>query len=204
MNHLSPNSIKGLVPYVNPNPKNIQIFITATQQKLAEISYLTSFGETHILVKKQNDDNIDYPGAFSAEGKDYISLIGLDNFNAYSFLLTKDPLEVIGDYNIGASNNWTERVDLIVWYDLNGIDANRKDNFYQEVFEDIKGKIGEVKFTQSTNEARISGFEIIKVYNDPKEIFREFTVDIYERQLFTYPYGGFRFELKIYYTDGCI
>lgn len=203
MNRLTPNSVKNIPAYVIPTPYGIDMVVNGLQAKFAELTWLEkSFSRSVSMVKEIEGDQVVFPGIFTEEGKDFANLIEVDNYSAYSFFFAKDS-ETVEDYSEAIRNTYSRTLSVIFWMNLQQIDNTRRDDFLEELKQEILKMIANTRFPQSANNGEVLGIEVSDIYDEPKNIFEGFTFDLLETQFLHYPYRGLRIELDCTYIENC-
>lgn len=208
------NNTKNPNAYLLESPVGIDRVVQTLQIALSDLEWLEkSFGRAYLLSRKNeardnriSNDDVFYPAVFQgvSDGKvlDMEDVLVNDNLDSYSFFyIDSDETVVDADYESHVENYFERDISLIVWFDMDRInkrtDIERLYPFQEELSQDIKSVISTTVF--NPNE-RIS---LIRVTDNPKEIFREFSLDTVAAQNLVYPNGGLRFYLKVMYKGLC-
>lgn len=209
---LRPNTIKDVTPFIVTNPRGIDVVARDLQAEFTlRLDWLEkSFARAVVRSeqRKVSDDNENveeyiYPAVFVAEGKDYLNMLELDNWSAYSFFVARDPEEVI-DFGEGIRNTFERTLNAIFWMNLELVDPDRKDDFLEGLKRDIIKVITDAVFTVVGNQGTTLGVEIETIFDEPVNIFEGFSIELEKSQLLYYPYRGLRFQLNCTYVDECI
>lgn len=193
------NSFKNpLVPLI-ANPVNIDRPIQDLQQQLATLGWLErSFGrayESRVSNPASNKISV-YPQVWQGLGMDLLNVMPNDNLSSQSFFKVEDPIEV-ERYERDGNSFMRARVSIIFWYNLKRID-NTIDYSYGEL---LKGSAQRIITNAQFQD--YAGIEIVKVWETAKNVFAGYSIDEVAQQELIYPYGGFRFECLMRYTEDC-
>lgn len=196
----TPNAFKNVNPYFLTNPIGIDLIVDALQRKLDdEFNWLEkSFGRAIKAGTTDDEGNEkEYPAMFIEDGKDLTNMLKIDNYDAYSFFYAEDEEELIEDdeYNQWIANRLQRTLHLIVWLDLKRVDPAQVENYTEQVKQDIWKAIGETLYPCDTSA------EIVAVFDEPDNIFEDFTFDFVQSQNMLYPKVGLRFELLACYNN---
>lgn len=201
MNRYKPNTIKNVIPYKIDDPFGIDITVKSLQILYEEFSWLEkSFARAIIRSEKRKNAagtefNYIFPGMFSRVGDDvydYLNMMELDNYDAYSFFLALDTEDSI-DYE-ELQNQYRRRLDNIVWLNLEKVDSTKGYDYLEEIKQDVRNKIKENRF---------GTIEIVSIEDEPEAIFREFSLETTDTQFLCYPYRGFRMIMNVTYDEPC-
>lgn len=201
MNRYKPNAIKNVVPYKIDDPFGIDITVKSLQILYEEFSWLEkSFARAIIRSEKRKNQagtefNYIFPGMFSRVGDDvydYLNMMELDNYDAYSFFLALDTEDSI-DYE-ELQNQYRRRLDNIVWLNLEKVDSTKGYDYLEEIKQDVRNKVKENRF---------GTIEIVSIEDEPEAIFREFSLETTDTQFLYYPYRGFRIIMNVTYDEPC-
>lgn len=202
MKRYDPNEIKNVTPYKIDDPAGIDIVVKSLQILYEEFSWLEkSFARAVIRSEKrksQTGADFDYifPGMFSRVGDDvhdYLNMMELDNYDAYSFFLALDPEESIS-YEEEIQNQYRRRLDNIIWLNLEKVDNTKDYDYLEEIKHDVKNKIENNRF---------GTVDIVSIEDEPEAIFREFSLETTDTQFLYYPYRGFRIQMNVTYDEQC-
>jgi len=186
------------VPYPLAEATLVDKAIAALNERLAGLPWLTkAYGQAQRLV---GEGQLNYPAVFTAgQGSgDYLSLLPdrhLASLGGYSFWDTKEPVTVSNWRNDLASLQF--KAGLVVWFDFRKVyPADWKGrtiwNVIQDVLNELKSGGGMATFGEDL-EFHYSGETIFPRYSH-KEIDRQFLMK---------PYGGFRIDGTVHFTDNC-
>lgn len=201
MNRYKPNAIKNVIPYKIDDPFGIDITVKSLQILYEEFSWLEkSFARAIIRSEKRKNQagtefNYIFPGMFSRVGDDvydYLNMMELDNYDAYSFFLALDTEDSI-DYE-ELQNQYRRRLDNIVWLNLEKVDSTKGYDYLEEIKQDVRNKVKENRF---------GTIEIVSIEDEPEAIFREFSLETTDTQFLYYPYRGFRMIMNVTYDEPC-
>lgn len=202
-------------PFKNPNaptittPVGVDKVIQSLQVNYSsELSWLEkSFGRAFIMSRKtddQGDANLltrqdyIYPGLWQGDSLDMIDGLANDNLNAYSFFL-KEGNEQPLYYEQFQRNRWQVDISNIFWFDLKRVDSTKTYPYQEELLREVKKVIANTRFTGLDGVS----VEIVDIFEKPREIFQEFSIDLAETQHLGYPKAGFRILMRSIYTGVC-
>lgn len=196
----TPNAFKNVTPYFLTNPVGIDLVVDAIQRKLDdEFNWLEkSFARAVKASSTTSEgDDIEFPAMFIEDGKDLTNMLNIDNYDAYSFFYAEDAENIVDDdeYNQFIANRLQRTLHLFVWLDLKRVDPTEVENYTEKVKQDIWKAIGETYYYCDTSA------EIVNVFDEPDNIFEDFTFDYIKSQNMLYPKVGIRFELLACYNN---
>ena len=196
----NPNIRNGIKPYIICNPIGVDIIVKELQNSFDKnLSWKnTSFNRAQTMTKLNNDGGEEvFPKLWVNDGNDEINALGLDRFSSYSFFHSPDSETLFGDYSI-SENRYERDLNIYFWFNLSKVDNSRSDDFRPELVQEIKQVIN--KTFCNYGEFRISNV----ILNEP-DIYKDFSIDITDKQSLYHPYRGVKFELEtIYYDVNCI
>lgn len=178
------------------NPIGIDATIQAIQIKLGQLAWMEkSFGRAWSIPRIRDKKKILEPMLYQGS-KEYYPAMPNDNLKAYCFWRVTGPRNAENfspNLNTGGSYIFSDPVDLIVWCDLERIDA-ATDYIYKETL------IREVLNVLNTHaDAYVS-----RVWDDKVEdIFRGYSLEDVKRDLLMFPFTGFRIEMNLKYRFLC-
>ena len=117
-----------------------------------------------------------------------------DNFKSHSFIYVIPPERTV-DFEVNQKTQ-TKQVDIaiIFWVDLRKIAPNKDSIFIEDLKKDIEAKLS---FGTSVT-------DINRVWDDEvQDIFKEFDIDKFNKELLMYPYKAIRYECEITYETFC-
>ena len=204
MKRLTPNSIKNIDPYVLANPLGVDMVVNALQARFdLGLTWLEkSFGRAVAMSHQKDNQKIDYPGLFVKEGFDYMNMIALDNWDAYSFFFARDTEDPL-DFGDGIRNTFRRELDLIFWINLERADSTKEYDYLPELKREILNIIDGTTYSQSTDLGQVLAVDVLNVYDEPDNIFDGFDIDLEDTQLLYWPYRGLRITLDCTYIQGC-
>lgn len=191
------NSFKNPLTPLAPNPVNLEIPLNELQQSIATIPWIeASFGRAWKVSRMNEMKKPEYyPEVWQGADKDLLNVMENDNLAAHSFWYVADPANV-QDWNNGLYSRIERTVHLIVLFNLKRIDPNLTYRFTEELKRDILDKLRTTRLSSAT-------LTINRVFEDPNQVFNGFTIKETENQTFVHPWGGFRFECLLNYTESC-
>lgn len=192
------NSFKNpLVPLIG-DPANIDRPIQEMQQALAlGLPWLAkSFGRSWESFKKDTTGKIlTYPEVWQGLGKDLLNCLPNDNLNSQSFFKVENPIEVI-DYASAQFNMMQARISIIFWMNLKMIDPDLDYRYIELLKGSAQRIITETSLTDGT-------FVIRRIWETAIDVFRGYTIDLFNDQSLVHPYAGFRFECDLTFRENC-
>jgi hypothetical protein len=186
--------------YSNPpsliisDPINLDKEIQEIQIKLGLLPWLDKpFGRART---GRDDSGKTFPEVYKGDGE-YHNCFPNDHLKSQSFIRVK------GDQsrrNYPTPTNRNDRftkaaqsvVDIIFWFDLKKINPSVNYRFDEELKKDIAEII-----------ETMPQLKLITIYEAPEDVFQGYTLDFSNPNIFRYPYGGFRFECQLDYTEQC-
>jgi hypothetical protein len=209
----APNNSKNPDIALLPDPKGLDRIIQTLQLSLDEIPWIEkSFGRAFTQMRKstenvgvRSNDNIYYPAVFQgASGeliKDFEDLLVNDNLRAYCFFRCDEDDDSF-EYSHLLENEFESSFSIIFWFDLDKINKTFPPTklypFNNELKDDILEAIENTIFETVGDRVTIE-----TITNNPREIFREYTIDIVEQQNLVFPSGGFRFNCRAQWLQEC-
>lgn len=208
-----PNAIKELPTYIIGSPLGIDIISTRLQIEYEDnLDWLEkSFGRAVIRSEQRGEvqdsgegltEDYIYPAMFVNEKYDFLNMLELDNWDAYSFFLARDPESVI-EYEEGIRNTYERRLSNIFWFNLERVKENRFDDYLEELKREILSVIANAQFPDTETGGSVLGVEVLEVYDEPENIFEGFSLDLEKTQLLYFPYRGLRIDMTCQYVDEC-
>lgn len=201
MNRKSPISRKGVEPQVLTNPVGIDILVKALQEDFAsnipwlEKSFNRADISTRVNIDAEGGEEVfNFPKCWVDDGSDELEMIGLDNWNSYSFFSAignETPL----DYDDADSNIYTRDLNLYVWMNLDAINPTRSGGYLETLKQDVLARIREY----SPNGA--IGVEVNLIVDNSLDVFTDFTTELPFTQFISDPYRALRFDLTAFYPD---
>lgn len=182
---------------IPPNPVFIDVAIGKLQNLVGSLTWLThSFGRSYIKVTNRNGEEYREPMVYQSSGE-YYSVEFNDNLQAMSFFEVGTQT-INGEYERNTSNFYDVDLGLIVWVNLKQIDSVKGANYYftEQLKKDVRDKL--------TNGGSI-GMElnINSIEEDIDSIYSNYSFNQIDKQFFTYPYAGFKFNLTVTIEENC-
>ncbi len=205
MNRLRPLSIKNVTPHVVSDPRGIDFVVKGLQLQFdTNLDWLDkSFARAVIRTEeRENQGEYVFPAMFVQNGYDYLNMLELDNFDSYSFFVARDP-ETVTDYEEEQRNNYSRRLSCIFWMNLQRVDDSRQDDFLEELKIEIRKSIMAARYDFNSNGGEVLGVEVLAIYDEPKNIFEGFSLNVTDTQFLYYPYRGLRIDLNCSYIENC-
>lgn len=190
--------------YKNPavpliaNPENLDRPIQELQIELGnKLPWLEkSFGRTWLAYRKQDDKDYLYPEAWGGEGEDPQDLLCNDNLDAYSFFKVEDP----GEYQEYASfmkNRICYTINIIFWINIERLNLIPTYRATEPLKREITETIKNFAFPSHAT------LEIERIYEEARNVYRDYSIDMVSNQVLVYPHIGFRFECRLCYKEDC-
>jgi hypothetical protein len=186
--------------YSNPNvpllvnPINLDAEIQYIQTTLSLLPWLErSFGRAR-TAKDEKEQS--YPEVYKGGGE-YHNVLANDHFRSQSFVRVRTDSGKTVDYSgiPQIANNFIYPIDVIFWFDLKKIDPIKNYRFDEELKRDVTELL-----------KTIPQMRFIKVWEAYEDVFQGYTYSYSNPNKFRYPFGGFRFEGEILFTEmlpGC-
>lgn len=198
------NSFKNpLVPLI-VTPVGIDIPIQSLQVKLGALGWLEkSFGRSWIAVRQDNAGKvITYPevwqGMTGGKDRDLLDVMPNDNLKSQSFFKVEDPIDSL----LYAQNEHMKKgatVNIIFWFNLREIDKTLDYRF----IETLKSTAERAIVNHTFSAASQASIEIVRSWEDVGNVFRGYTFDAVKQQELIHPFGGFRIETRLTWTENC-
>lgn len=212
MNRLTPNEIKNVTPNIITAPFGIDMVVKGLQAKFSELPWLEKSFARAVTMSTLREDvsrrgvefDLDYiyPGMFVADGQDYFDMLLNDNVSAYSFFMARDPEET-QNYHRGSRVELKRTLSAIFWMNLQLVDNTRKDDFLEELKEEVIDKISNAVYQDNAGNGTVTSVDIIDINDEPRNVFDGFTLDNTETQFLYYPFRGLRFDLDCVFIVNC-
>lgn len=190
------SKITTLNPTPKPtNPVLIDRVLASLQDILyAKLSWLDfAFGKIQRLVAQRDSKDWFYPGAYAGTSE-YVNLLPSNQFGNYSFFVINDPQTV--DYKPHEKNLITAPYALIVWFNIEKVYPGT----LERKTEDVKAELLKVITESIIPKGRIT---IEKIYEQPENIFKTYSLKELETQYLMHPYAGIRIEGQILIRETC-
>jgi hypothetical protein len=179
------------VPLIS-NPINLDKEIQYIQETLALLPWLhKSFGRART---GKDDKGKTFPEVYKGHG-DYHNVLINDHLKSQSFMRVKG--DTTGrtyptDKNVRTTQQVQCPLDIIFWYDLKKIDPGKNYRFDEELKKDVTDLL-----------KGLPAVKILKIYEAYEDVFQGYSLEFMNPNMFRYPFGGFRFECQLDYTEGC-
>jgi hypothetical protein len=183
-------------------PINLDRPLEEIRKALAGLSWLEkSFGRSFDAIKSSKgsfgiNKTLVYPHVWQGPGADLLEVMPNDNFKSYSFIRVEDPVEVL-EFVPDRYSMMRAKIGVIVWYNLKRIDSTINYEFSEALKADVQRILTTMLFTAG------SSLEIVKIWTRPSEVFKGYDISALKDQELVYPYGGFRFECNVTYSEDC-
>lgn len=182
--------------YSNPNvplienPINLDREIQSIQLTLALLPWLDkSFGRA----RTGKDDNKSFPEVYKGGGE-YHNCLPNDHLKSQSFIRVRNDSGRPLNYEAteGYTNKYTYPLDIIFWFNLQRIDPGKRYRFDEELKKEVTDVLKE-----------LTQLKLTRIYEAPEDVFQGYSFDFVNPNIFRYPYGGFRFECDLFFTEDC-
>lgn len=187
---------------INPSPEGIDIPINSIQDDLSALVWLTrSFGRAWEFSERlPTGRTVKVPKVYDGEGE-YLNVLPNDFLTFYSFIMCNGP-EKWTEFTRGLSNPKTRKLSIFFWGNLK--EVTEGDYIQTEALKkEVEAILKQNSYIQS-----------IDSYVDEKaeEVFKGYvssgsgtlsTTDDDANQFLMCPYGGFRFDITVFYYDNC-
>lgn len=202
MNRLTPNEIKNVIPYVDPDPKRIDMVVTRIQQKFAtDLLWLEkSFGRSILMSEKRDEKEYYFPGVYVGSTKDLLNMMEQDNYDAFSFFYAWD-VENAEKYENTERNLFSRMVSCIFW--INVDKANNGLVYIENLKDEIIECIKNTRYLGFSEDRAVQSVDIVNIYDQPENIFKGFSLELTSTQWLYRPYTGLKIDLQCYYLDKC-
>lgn len=177
------------IPFKN-NPVLLDVIIQDIQRLLQNnLHWLDyAFGRAYkIESTAESGPKVKYPAVYTEQGE-YFSVLPDDKLGNYSFILISDPTEV--EMPAGLSSIKVTG-SIIFWLNLSTIYAENNAIYSEEIKSEI------LRILTSRHLSPGCRLKILKLYEQPENIFREFSIQQTDTQYLLYPYYGLRIEVEL-------
>jgi len=162
------------------------------KNKLSWLDY--SFGQSQRLVTTKDGKDYFYPGIHLGKEK-YLNVLPDQNLGNYSFFIIEDPQNI--DFRAHTSNNVRLKYSLVFWFNLNKVFPSVTDRNT----EALKAQILKIMTRQLfLTWGRV---DVRQIYELADNIYKGFSLKEIDSQFLMQPYGGFRFEGEMIFTEDC-
>lgn len=177
------------------NPVLIDSVIAEIQDQLkANLEWLDySFGRSQKLVTLKEKQNYFYPGVHIGSGT-YLNVLPDQQLGNYSFFVLDDPQRV--QFAPNTANNIKVNFSMIFWFNLNKVYPGLKDRNTEAIKAEILAFVTRKMFLKT---GRIT---IEKIYENPENVYKGFSLKEVDSQYMMQPYGGIRFEGQLIFMEG--
>lgn len=193
------NSFKNPIIPLIADPVNIDRPIQEMQISLAAgLPWLARcFGRSWDSVRKDSAGKIwTYPEVWQGPATDLLNVMPNDNLDSQVFFKVEEPIQVI-EYSAGNYSRMNANVSIIFWFNLKLIDPDLDYRF----IELLKGQAQRV--ITETGCSPEGTFTILRIWEGAQNVFKGYTLDIEQNQDLIHPYGGFRFECGLNFSENC-
>lgn len=181
------------------NPAGLDAAIQAIQKDLEnKLAWLTvCYGKaTRNSKPGEGNKTIYYPEVFKNDGgQDYINVMPDDQFKTSQAFFKLDGGGTANDWQPRQANSYTYPVSLIFWFNLEAIDPAKKHRFTEDLKQDVLKVLA--------NSISASGYQVKKIYDNVADVWKDYSILNMESRQFRQPYGGFRIEGNLTFTEVC-
>lgn len=128
-------------------------------------------------------------------GNRYAPVEPNDRWAGHSFIQATQPERPV-DYQKFQANTYATQVELVVLFNLTLIEQEMAYGYSHRFVEEVKQQIKMVL-------RRLPEFEVVAVYDSPREVLAGYTYDGHAHQTFRHPEGGYKFVLNVAYVELC-
>jgi hypothetical protein len=184
---------------IPPNPVFLDKALGEVQQVLSTnvgwLSYV--FGRSYTKVELRSGYELRVPMVYKGSAE-YLPVQFNDNLQAQSFFEVGDEI-LEGDYDQFILNFYKINVGLIVWANLKKIDSAKGNNYYfaEQLKQDVRHALRDAHLLYSD-------LTITRVEENVDSVFSKYNFEQVEKQYFSYPYVGFRFNFDLVISEECI
>lgn len=152
-----------------------------------------AFGRSQRLVTKRERNEWYYPGVYIGKNE-YLNVLPGQNLGNRTFFIVSDPatLDTKQRYITLKSS-----VGLVCWYNLSTIYPNNTERNTEAVKWKILSLLNGIIFPSGMR------MDIIRMYDQAENIFREYSLKEVDTQYLMQPYAGVRFDLNLSYREEC-
>lgn len=181
------------VPLIE-NPINLDREIQTIQQAIGGLSWIEkSFGRAwngrSFDVSRKS---VTIPEVYQGSNE-YYPCLPNDELTGQSFIRVQSDTQTVTEYSPYSPDKISCIIDIIITYRLDLINAGVTHRYNEELKKEVKDAL---KLNSTIK-------RIIRVYEDPADVFKGYTISHEEWQTFKHPRGGFRFECELAYTEDC-
>lgn len=153
---------------------------------LEELDWLqVSYGKAYRGSRKVDKKTFYFPEVYDAS-REYRDVLPNDNVRSQSFFYPTGPAVNPEQEPTPNTLGFKQSVDLIVWANLERIDAAKKYRFEHELLLDVMRVLNED-----------GGLRILRVFHANEDVFRGFSLELVPEKALRQPYCGFRIQLEL-------
>lgn len=174
------------------NPKLFDKAVKPIQEALAgAFTWLDhSIGICELLTSTKDGKRFNYAGLYLGN-EQYEQIMPCEELGNFSFFFLRDPQTFVSrDQRLVKSP-----FSLIIWYNLTKVSLPTDERNREQ----IKGQILDV-----LEGLHLQGFEMEKIYENPKNVFADFSYDYTGNQFLMQPFAGLRIDGYITARVECI
>lgn len=192
------NSFKNPLTPLITDPVNLDRPIQELQVQLSTLGWLEkSFGRAYNSYSVDpNGKKLIYPEVWQGLGMDLLNVMPNDNLKSQSFFKVEEPI-ITKEWQPDGFSLMAAKVSIIFWFNLKEIDPTIDYRYIEFLKGHAQRKITEVSFSP------MSSIEIQNVYDTAEQVFKGYDMAKSTAELFSHPYGGFRFETELIYLEDC-
>lgn len=159
-----------------------------------------AFGRARTVLRPESGRTSRIPAVYSGDGvpgraDEYESLLPDSGHGCYCFFIVMDPQEV--SQMAGGQASLTAGYAVIFWLDLRRISGRAEWRDTERV------KAQALSLLRNGLGLRTGRLTVERIYEEGRNIFREYSIDEVDNQYLIHPYAGFRFEGTITAREGC-
>lgn len=179
------------------NPVMIDRALAYIQDSLiSNIGWLNhAFGRAQKLVTKREHIQYYYPAVYIGDNE-YINVLPGQELGNRTFFQVDDPHDI--EYIPRMYNLIKSPVSLICWYDLTDIYQSTKERNTEDVKRQLLRVFANMIMPNGTR------MELAKIYEQPENIFKCYSLREIDTQYLMNPYAGLRIEGYLTYREECI
>jgi len=198
------NSFKNPLVPVIALPVGIDIPIQSLQVKLGTLGWLEkSFGRSWSATRATPGGRpVVYPevwqGMVDGKDRDLLNVMPNDNLKSQSFFKVNDPIDTLF-YEQNNHAKKTALVSIIFWFNLREIDKTLDYRFVEILKSTAERAIVNHTFPAASQ----ASIEIVRTWEDVNNVFAGYTFDPIKQQELIHPYGGFKIDTRLTWTENC-
>jgi len=174
-----------------PNPTGLDREIQTLQQHLVQrLPWLQlCYGRATRGARLEEGKTVYFPEVYDGAGE-YRDVLPNDEVRSQAFFCPRDPATLLPG-SLPGTADVRQTVDLIVWVNLQQVDAARPDRFELELKQQV---------LRALSLAPV-GLQLQRTYDAPEQVYQSFSLSPVSTQCLRAPFAGFRIQLELTYTD---